>query len=191
MTTKTRFPLRLAQLTAIQIVADLEPYCKRLVVAGSIRRMKPDVGDIELVYIPHVEIRGQTSMLDYPPAETNLALEYLMRLASPRKLLAVRMNKNGVPIGVGPFNQYFVHLPSGIPLDCFTADIETWGMKLLVRTGPADFCKRVMSRFLELGMRGHAYGGVHDAQGTLINCPDELTVFNLLRWEYIEPEARE
>jgi hypothetical protein len=32
--------------------AELEPYCHRIEIAGSIRRQKPDVGDIELVCVP-------------------------------------------------------------------------------------------------------------------------------------------
>ena len=48
----------------------------------------------------------------------------------------------------------------------------------------------LMARFLELGMKGHAYGGVTDSQGNEVDCPDEATVFRLLGWPWIPPEER-
>ena len=48
----------------------------------------------------------------------------------------------------------------------------------------------MMARFRELGMRGHAYGGVTDQDGNEIECPDEETVFRLLGWSWMPPERR-
>ena len=64
-------------------------------------------------------------------------------------------------------------------------------MSLVVRTGPKDFNVRMMSRFRELEMRGHAYGGVTDRNGNDVECPDEATVFGLLGWPWIPPEERQ
>jgi len=47
-----------------------------------------------------------------------------------------------------------------------------------------------MSRFRELGMQGHAYGGISAADGKEISCPDEETVFQYLGWRYVPPEER-
>ena len=44
--------LERAQEMAEAVVWQLSPYCQRLVVAGSIRRGKPQVNDIDLVLIP-------------------------------------------------------------------------------------------------------------------------------------------
>jgi DNA polymerase/3'-5' exonuclease PolX len=49
---KTQRPLPDAERIAAAIVADLAPYCDRIQVAGSVRRRKEFVGDIELVAIP-------------------------------------------------------------------------------------------------------------------------------------------
>ena len=43
--------LEKAKVIADTVVKALEPYCKRIVVAGSIRRQKPTVRDIDLVLI--------------------------------------------------------------------------------------------------------------------------------------------
>ena len=83
-----------------------------------------------------------------------------------------------------------MHLSSGIPLDLFSTDERNFGMSWVVRTGPADFNKRMMLRFLQLHMKGHAYGGVTSSSGEEIDCPDEETVFRNLGWPYIPPEGR-
>jgi DNA polymerase/3'-5' exonuclease PolX len=41
-----------AQRIADKLIADLSPHCDRIEVAGSVRRQKPECGDIELVAIP-------------------------------------------------------------------------------------------------------------------------------------------
>ena len=63
-------------------------------------------------------------------------------------------------------------------------------MSLVVRTGPATFCVRMMARFKAIGWAGHAYAGCTNRNGEEIECPDEATVFRLLGWPYIEPEER-
>ena len=63
-------------------------------------------------------------------------------------------------------------------------------MAMVVRTGPADFCRVMMSRFIDLGMAGHAYGGVTGRDGQTLGCPTEERVFELLGWEWQEPQVR-
>jgi DNA polymerase/3'-5' exonuclease PolX len=41
-----------ALILAEEALNALKPYCERALIAGSIRRMKPEVKDIELVAIP-------------------------------------------------------------------------------------------------------------------------------------------
>jgi hypothetical protein len=55
---KTQRPLPDAERIAAAIVADLAPFCARIQVAGSVRRHKEVVGDIELVAIPHYAPAG-------------------------------------------------------------------------------------------------------------------------------------
>ena len=71
-----------------------------------------------------------------------------------------------------------VHVPSGIPIDVFSTSAQNWGMSAVVRTGPKEFNIRLMQRFRQLGMTGHAYGGVTGRDG-IIECPDEETVFRI------------
>lgn len=192
-----RWPLDYARQVAEDLRARLSPACERVEIAGSIRRKKPWVKDIELLCIPKVErtvnLLGETAnelnhlerLLDWL-----LICDYRMgsKLISGG-LLRKRPNKAG-SFTYGPRNKLLVHDPTGIAVDVFTTDERNWGMALLVRTGGAEFNKRVMSRFRKLGMRGHAYGGVTDQEGNEIDCPDEETVFRLLGWAWIPPERR-
>lgn len=49
---KANLPLSQALGIAKRFQKVIEPYCQKVTVAGSVRRMKPNVGDIELVCVP-------------------------------------------------------------------------------------------------------------------------------------------
>ena len=180
--------LALAKEVADQLVRLLAPHCERIAVAGSIRRRRPDVKDIELLCASKV-----TSTADlFGRAVTNWYFlnKKLDALVADGSVLKKRANKSG-RYTYGAQNKLLVHVPSGIPVDVFSSSTNNWGMSLVVRTGPKDFNVRMMSRFRELGMRGHAYGGVTDRNGNDVECPDEATVFGLLGWPWIPPEERQ
>jgi len=71
-----RVPLADARVIAESLMAALGPGCERIEIAGSIRRGRPDVGDIELVAIPRIEqIRDgffDLAALDRPVGEVNV-----------------------------------------------------------------------------------------------------------------------
>ncbi len=177
---KRRFPLAQAEGVARELAELLTPACERIQIAGSLRRRKATVGDIELLCIP----RPLENHLFYRDALDQLLRGRLM----PEGVLTPRINQKGSHT-YGPLNKLLLHVGSGTPVDVFSAGLENWGMALLVRTGSAEFNIRVMSRFRELGMRGHAYGGVHTPTG-YVACPDEDTVFRLLGWPFMPPEER-
>lgn len=57
---KTKLPLAVARDVAALLVEQMAPDCKRIEVAGSIRRCRLEIGDIELVAIPTVELYDLT-----------------------------------------------------------------------------------------------------------------------------------
>jgi len=185
---QTRWPLLQASTIAQDMMDLLETSCERLAVAGSIRRRKPDVGDCELLAIPRL---GQATDLwgkGINPLERVSLLDYRVVQLIKMGVLAYRLDVRGRKT-FGPLNKLLMHMASGIPVDLFSTTAQHWGMALLVRTGPKEFNVRVMSRFKELGMAGHAYGGVTVNQAEA-PCPNEVDVFNLLGWQFIPPERR-
>lgn len=182
---KQRFPYAQALAVAEELRTYLRPACERIEIAGSLRRRMAYVGDVELLCIP--KPWHAVSALD-PPWADALVERVQGALASGR--LAYRLNVKGSRV-YGPRNKLLLDVASGIGVDIFSTTAENWGMALLVRTGPKEFNIRAMSRFRQLDMRGHAYGGVTDAEGLELVCPTEEEVFRLLGWGYVPPEGRD
>ena len=182
-TAKTRtWPLAQATEVAEELITLLRPACERIEVAGSIRRKKKLVGDVELLVIPKGTIQS-------PLWLEREALDRGVLELITRGLVALRLNKKGAST-FGPLNKLLVHVPSGIGVDLFSTTAENFGMAWVVRTGPKEFNIKMMSRFKELGCQGHAYAGITNQDGKETDCPDEETVFRLLGWRFRAPEER-
>lgn len=185
---KRRFPRNEVLPVALELAIFLTPYCQHVAIAGSVRRMVPMVGDIELLCISDVE-ENQHVLFGEDRLGTRELLGDGIAELERTGVLAKRLNVNGHTT-FGPLNKLMVHLPTGIPVDIFSTTAENWGMSLMVRTGSKAWNIRMMARFKAMGMAGHAYGGVTDANGREISCPTEEGVFRLLKWDPVFPEAR-
>ena len=144
----------------------LEPYCKRLEIAGSIRRKKSECGDIELVIIRDLE-----------------KLEELKSLIGEWKRI-----KGDI---TGRYTQRM--LPEGIKLDIFIAadDGSNWGNIYLIRTGNWKFSRFMMGiRAKQVGLK-HREGYLWLWNKHRYNCYEEEDVFRLLKMDFIPPEGRE
>jgi len=138
----------------------LSPYCSRIEIAGSIRRAKPEVGDIELVAIPK-DIEGFAN-------EVN-------------KLEKVK----GEP--TGKYTQRI--LPEGINLDLFIANERNWGLIFAIRTGSADFSHKVLATgWVKKGY--HSVNGMLIKDGKEVEVREERDLFDLIGIPYMGPELR-
>ena len=182
-----RHDLESARALADDLVRLLAPHCERIAIVGSVRRGRPWVKDIELLCVSKVtssrDLFGGLATNGY---QLDLKLDKLVADGSVLKKRPLKAGR----YSYGEQNKLLMHGPTGIPVDIFSVPAANWGMALVVRTGPKESNIRLMARFKELGMRGHAYGGVTDQEGTLLVCPDEETVFRLLGWPWIPPEHR-
>lgn len=169
--------LQKAKAIAEELKALLEPVCQRVEIAGSIRRQKPEVGDIELLCIPKF-IDG----VDQLDREIG-ALVIQGRLG-------FRLNKRGSR-AYGPKNKLMVHLPSGIGVDIFSTDLECWPVALVVRTGSAETNKRIAMAAIRKGWHLRAYGRGFTTPGGEMVCRSERDVFELVGLPYLPPEQRE
>jgi DNA polymerase/3'-5' exonuclease PolX len=57
---KEKVPRAEAEAVAAEIMCQLADFCQRWKIAGSIRRKKAEVSDIEIVYVPHQGEREST-----------------------------------------------------------------------------------------------------------------------------------
>jgi len=139
----------------------LKPFCQRIEIAGSIRREKPEVGDIEIVCIPQ-DLTGFS-------VEVN-------------KLQKVK----GEP--TGKYTQRI--LPEGISLDLFIANEKNWGLIFAIRTGSADFSHRTLAcGWVKKGCHSKD-GKLIDKQGREIILREERDLFDLIGIPFVKPELR-
>lgn len=178
MSTTTKTPYVAVLPVAQRLLAALAPYCERIELAGSIRRQKPLVGDIELVAIP----RRPRDLLGEPiPGPTALD-----RFLDER---AVQFTKRGEKYQQFAYGSYTV--------DLFLATPDTWGSIFTIRTGSADFSHWLVTHEprgacpwpVRFGGEG-AYPGRLTHNGRLLATPEERDVFAALGLAYIDPAER-
>lgn len=169
--------LEKAKAIAEELKALLGPACLRIEIAGSIRRRKPEVGDIELICIPR--FAAGTDQLDRE-------LRRLLEL----NILAYRRNKRG-SIMYGRKNKLLRHVESGIGVDIFSTSEECWPVTLVVRTGGERTNRRIAVAALRKGYQFHAYGSGFSTPQGYITCRSEGEVFEAVDLPYLEPWERD
>lgn len=189
MSDKVKWPAIDAMKVAEELIHELAPACERICFAGSLRRRKSEVGDVELIYIPKTEMRGNPDDIFYTPIPTNLADLVIGRLET-NHVLSRRKNVNGFEM-FGDKNKLMVHVTSGIPVDLFATTAENWWVTLVVRTGSKETNLRLTSGAIARGGSLNAYGcGVKWRDGHISVATSEKAVFDLCGVPFIPPEAR-
>ena len=160
-----------------RLAMELTPGCKRIAVAGSVRRGEPFVHDVELVAIPKLVM-----IADLFGAPTN---SYSMLDAELHRLTLHQLK------GGEKYKQFA--LPEGINLDLFITTREQWGWIFVLRTGHRDFNKWLVTP----RRHGGALPGYIKSQGGWltngngpIRTPEESDVFRMLGVEWFEPQYR-
>lgn len=123
---------------AYQVNKLLQPFCKQILTAGSIRRMKPEVKDIELVAnVQYIELTQGYDLWNIPIKKT---------VIHPGWLEAV-YNIPGAKFLKGkPTGRYMqIELPEGIKLDLFMPQEPDFWRIMAMRTGSAEYSKYVIA----------------------------------------------
>ena len=180
------YDIIIAEQIAEELKTEFEPYCERIEIGGSIRRKKPEPNDIELVCIPkHIKIGSPQLTLtnETVVVERNHLFDY------------IAVNYEGYVLKMGEkYTQIEVHRdhPAGvrqyIKVDIFTATFRTWGYIFMLRTGPAEFSKFVVTELKKNGFTMDAGEVFH--HGTPFTVPSEDDLFFLLGIDWIKPEHR-
>ena len=161
-----------ASKIALQLVDQLGPYCDRIAVAGSIRRQKPEVKDIDIVAIPNEDRLMEGGFFDQ------------------RSLVPTLADPSATAIGLnGPRIASFRY--AGAPVDIYWATPETWATLLLIRTGSKEHNIRLCGLARRRGFHLHASGDGLFRNGTRIAWESEQDLFRALDIPYVAPERRE
>lgn len=171
---KTKRPYDEALAIANDLLTLLRPACERIEIAGSLRRKKAEIGDIEVVAIP--KTRAVKDLFDNEIARVSLVDLTLEDMA---------FTKNG--------DKYKQFEYGGMTVDLFLATPETWGVIYVIRTGNAEFSHWLVTPHYA----GGAMPGTMRCQdgrlwksGAVLNTPEEADVFAALGLAWVEPEAR-
>lgn len=185
-----RVPLNYAARYAGRLVELLKNACERIEIAGSVRRKKGTVKDIELVVVPKMlEVRDLFGVLY---ERENLLEKRLQELVTAGVL--------AVPAGVRNAGERMkkFDLARTVPvmrLDLFIVlPPAQWGSVFTIRTGPGDFSKWLVT--------GRKFGGAMPEgmvqldgalyrDGQVVETPEERDYFAALGLPWLDPVKRE
>ena len=161
-----------ADKLAKKIVAELAPFCELIEVAGSIRRRRPLVNDIDIVLLPLAD-------------QVNALRARVLRNTSPisdgKEIILTRL-ANGVQLDI-----WIAERPHK---DLFSSTPTNFGVLLLSRTGSKEHNIWLCQRAEKLGRRLNPHHGVFEGR-KLLSSASEQEVFAALDMEFVPPEKRE
>lgn len=183
---KTRWPIDEASKVADFLCGVLATLCAGIQIAGSIRRRKPEVGDIEILYIPQFENRPVDWLSSAPVSLADEQIDAWLKDG----VLFKRPNKAGIT-SWGVQNKLAVHTASGIPVDFFSTTKSKWWASLVIRTGSKETNLKLATGAQKMGRTLNAYGsGVTLRDGQVLPAASEEAVFKLCGVPYLEPQYR-
>ena len=126
-----------ARKVGVEVIEMLAPRCERAMIAGSVRRGKPEPKDIEIVLIPAMAERR----VDLFTTEQVYSLDQVVlpELVEGRLVLDPELKRDG------PRYKRLIHVRMGAVVEVFAARPETWGYILALRTGPAEFMHKLVT----------------------------------------------
>jgi DNA polymerase (family 10) len=161
-----RFRIDTAMTTANEIVAALTaiPGCQRCTYAGSLRRLKDTIGDIDVL---------AASDNARPLMETLVSLPIVSEvIARGDKKTSVRTR-------------------AGIQVDLRVVPLDSWGAALLYFTGSRAHTLRLREMALRAGLKLSEYGLFRSDDGMLLASRTEEEIYERLGLEYVPPTLRE
>jgi DNA polymerase (family 10) len=161
-----RYPYAEAYEIALKVLEELKPHCERIEIAGSLRRKKADIGDIDMVLINK-------------PYSTGLF----------ESGIATVINQWQKVSGELPCKHIERILPEGIKLDIYITTEENWGNIYAMRTGSKDYSHKVLGNgWVRQGFKSD--GGYLFRDGERYEVREEKDLFKLIGVSYVEPENR-
>ncbi len=167
--------LREAERLAGEVVEWLTPGCERIAIAGSVRRQRPEVRDLEIVAIPKP---GPRPVFGEPAYATALDA-VLARLVQQWQLRWDRETPRN-----GPKYKRLVHAGTRQKIDLFLATPDNYGYILAIRTGDADFSRALVLKASAGGLMPRGYfhheGRLKHLERGIIETPTEESYFREL-----------
>lgn len=192
-----------AKQIAEKIVAEMEPNCTKILIAGSIRRDVPRVKDIEIVCIPVwevVEVPDEgNDMFAFEKTSKDVDVNRLYNWATGANDKGVIKNiqwiKTGtdeiIPWEIKENGKYWRGLydygDGKIKVDIFIANRKNWGVIATIRTGWLEFSKAlvtVIKRDTKYRVQdGHL---IIEETGEIVETPTEESLFETVDLAWVK-----
>ena len=157
---------------AFKIFGAIEPYCVKAEIAGSIRRCKDTVNDIDIVVEPK------------PQCWIKLIKEIRREFDAITEKQGQKLATLYVPFASKQGRGH-------VQVDLYRASKNTWGILLLIRTGSAEYNIYLAKLAIRKGYRLAYSKGLLNEKGEVIASKTERDVFQALELDYISPQDRE
>ena len=161
-----RLQIALAANVAKEITEELSlsPHIEKVVIAGSLRRKKDTVGDIDLIAVSD------------EPEKTLRSFENLSKI---EEILESGTSKGAVMY------------PGNLRVDLRVVEKNCFGSMLQHFTGSKEHNIQLRKIALLKGYSLNEYGITNESSGKLIPCSKEKDLYEFLGLEYLPPELRE
>lgn len=192
MSDKRKFPYSEAIEVANKLKDYLYPFCEQIEIAGSLRRLRKYVGDIEILFVPKLSPNPNSLFAAFwgpDKAEmVDLADLTINRLVK-HGILEQRKNSKG-SVMWGAQNKLAIHAKSGIPVDFFSTTQERWFTSLVIRTGgkKTNIALAIGAKMHGLKLNPYGEGFTERKTGCVIRCNSEGDVFRFAGLRYQEPQ---
>lgn len=164
---------------------ELQPACERIEIGGSLRRLRAEVKDIEIIAMPRVDPFNQLDL-------------QLVKMVNEKHLVKPLKGTDGKRPPYGQRYKKLLHPASGLQVDLFSVlPPEQWGIIFALRTGSREFSIWLVTRARRMNMyveEGQLHGFDRNEQPWrqfTIPCPDEESFLQALGLPWIPPQERE
>lgn len=158
-----RFLLSEGDAVSEAIIARIASHASKVAVAGSVRRRKETVGDIDIIAVP-----SDSSIMDVFVSHPDIST----------------VHSRGE-------TKSSIQLRNGFQVDLRVVDMESFGAALLYFTGSKDHNVDLRNIAIEKDMKLNEYGLFRREGGAPVARASEEEVYAALGMQYIEPELRE
>ena len=174
---KVKRPLTEVLPVASGLLEALRPYCERIEFAGSIRRKKEFVGDIEILLQPKLLLMPAKKQLSLFDPLVEKPHPEIMKFISRYHIMRGDLNDGKMLSFVGP---------GEIQVDVFTANPDNYGYIKILRTGSHEY----NTKYFMPKMKKSGYvldGGYIWNKEKLVPVPEEIDVYRLMGDSEIDP----
>ena len=172
---------------AASLTTALEPACEKIRVAGSLRRRKMQVNDIEILLVPKIgQIIPEGKLFPEPADLARRQIETLIGAG----ILEKRRKRDGVT-AFGQCTKLLVHVETKTPVDIFACRTQDWANCLFSRTGGKNTNISVAAGAKARRLAWKPFGpGFETQTGELIPVGSEEDVFRIVGLPYLPPHKR-